>query len=82
MGSAGGGDAKPKGAQVSTTKEEGRLLLTPAQVTERLQVSQHLLKHWRLAGEGPKFLRLGHCTIRYPANAVEAWLREQEAREQ
>lgn len=35
------------------------------------------LRLWRLAGKGPKYLKIGH-KVRYRRETVEAWLAAQE----
>jgi excisionase family DNA binding protein len=50
-------------------------LLGPEDVSEILKVSQATLRHWRAAGGGPGYIRVGRH-IRYRPSAVEAWLEE------
>jgi excisionase family DNA binding protein len=54
-------------------------LLTPREVADLLRVSLDHLKGWRCSGTGPRFVRLGHRTVRYDEASVEQWLRERQA---
>lgn len=47
------------------------VLLTPAQVAERLSVTEAALERWRSHGGGPLFVRLSRKTIRYRSNDVD-----------
>ena len=49
-------------------------LLTPAQVAEKLGVSEITLKRMRLKGEGPPAVFLSARTIRYRPGAVREWM--------
>jgi excisionase family DNA binding protein len=50
-------------------------LLTQREAAELLRTSERHLERLRIAGTGPKFLRLGkHKSIRYRPTDVEAWL--------
>lgn len=53
-------------------------LLTPAEVAERLRVTRSTLTYWRSTDQGPAFVKLGKGSVRYPADALEAWLAAQE----
>lgn len=48
-------------------------LLTPADVSELLSVSEKTLAHWRLNGNGPKYTKLGRA-IRYRPTDVDAFV--------
>lgn len=48
-------------------------LLTPTQVSERIQRPVRTLERWRSTGEGPAFVRLGR-RIAYREEDVDAWL--------
>lgn len=50
--------------------------LTPDEVGALLKVPTTTLAGWRQRGTGPKFIRLGHRTVRYPLADVQQWLRE------
>ncbi len=45
-------------------------LLTQKQVEQYLQLKASTLEQWRLAGKGPKFIRLGR-SIRYRIEDIE-----------
>ena len=52
-------------------------LMTPAEVTKVLPVSERTLENWRLRGFGPPFIRLDALArhkVVYDWHAVEAWL--------
>jgi predicted DNA-binding transcriptional regulator AlpA len=40
-------------------------LLSPSEAAIRMGVSTNTLERWRASGEGPKYSKLGHRTIRY-----------------
>lgn len=48
-------------------------LLTPKEAAAFLQVSEKLLKEWRVKGSGPKFRRFGHRTVRYLQSDLTDW---------
>lgn len=48
-------------------------LLTPQQAAEILALSKRALEHWRMTGEGPRFLKLSRATIRYTAADLAAF---------
>jgi predicted DNA-binding transcriptional regulator AlpA len=50
-------------------------LLTPKQVSEKLQVSVETLKNWRDNGTGPRHIKLGG-QIRYRSIDLETYLNE------
>lgn len=55
-----------------------RELLTEAEVSEWLGLSQPTLSRHRRRGTGPAFVRLSTRRIGYRRGAVEAWLNERE----
>jgi predicted DNA-binding transcriptional regulator AlpA len=55
-----------------------RELLTEAEVSEWLGLSQPTLSRHRRNGTGPAFVRLSTRRIGYRRSAVEAWLNERE----
>lgn len=55
-------------------------LLTLEDVAARLGISPSTLRWWRHRGEGPPSIRLGRH-VRYPEDALEAWLAAQIAEE-
>jgi predicted DNA-binding transcriptional regulator AlpA len=46
-------------------------LLTELEASEVLGLAPHTLSNWRSAGKGPRFVRIGTRTIRYPKSALE-----------
>lgn len=61
-----------------TTSPDQDQLLTVEETAALLKISTETLKEWRLnaEGEGPKFLRLGHRTVRYRRSDVAQWMDE------
>ena len=53
-------------------------LLTTSEVAKKLNVGEDSLRQWRRSGEGPRALKLGHRTVRYRLEDVEAWLSTHE----
>jgi predicted site-specific integrase-resolvase len=54
-------------------------LLTPQQVADLLQINVGTLENWRMAGKGPKFIKLGggpRGHVRYRLQDVEDWMFE------
>ena len=50
-------------------------LLTPPEVAQLLTVTEGTLAKWRVAGVGPKWLRLSNArTIRYRQSEIDGWL--------
>ena len=47
--------------------------LTPEEVCLTYKVSMPLLRRWRREGVGPKYRKLGHQTIRYPATTTNEY---------
>lgn len=50
--------------------------ITSADVARRLGLPRGRVDKMRAAGTGPRFLRLGHRTVRYRLADLEAWLSE------
>ena len=48
-------------------------LLTPEELAELIRVRVGTLAAWRNRRQGPAYVRVGDL-IRYPADAVEAWV--------
>ena len=46
-------------------------LLTENQASEVLGLAPQTLSNWRSAGKGPRYVRIGVRTIRYPKSALE-----------
>lgn len=53
-------------------------LLRPEQAAVRCNVSKFTLRHWRLNGAGPRFIRLSRRAVRYRLSDIEEWLKERE----
>lgn len=53
-------------------------LLTQAEVAEQLKVSPRTMEAWRVAGFGPRFVRVGR-SVRYSQEEVTRWLSGQVA---
>lgn len=43
-----------------------KALLTPSELAALLRVNRSMLQEWRNQGQGPRFLKLGYHTVRYP----------------
>lgn len=48
--------------------------MLPADVAERLGVSQGCLAKWRMHGKGPPYVRVSHRRIVYPVASFNAFL--------
>lgn len=51
--------------------------LTPKEAAERLKVSKDKLARLRIEGGGPAFSKLGHRTVRYLEEDLDAWAADQ-----
>jgi predicted DNA-binding transcriptional regulator AlpA len=51
-----------------------KAFLTPDELAAFLRVNRCTLQQWRNQGQGPRFLKLGHHTIRYLRSSVLAYL--------
>lgn len=49
------------------------LLLTAAELAERLKLSTRTLRRWRSEGKGPPFVRVGRG-VRYDWGEVKEWM--------
>ena len=49
-------------------------LLTQREAALVLRLSERTLERWRVAGIGPRFVRLGRRSIRYPQQNVDAYV--------
>lgn len=61
--------------------EAPRGLLNPKRVAEILDISPSTLERWRVAGAGPKYVKLGaggRSRIRYRPEDVERFIAEHE----
>lgn len=47
-------------------------LLTPAQLSERWDISERTLSQWRWLSRGPRYLKI-EGAVRYPLDAVESY---------
>ena len=56
----------------------GRRLVTPLDLSDRLQVPVRTLDQWAYQGKGPRAIRVGRHR-RYLPEDVEAWLNDQKA---
>jgi predicted DNA-binding transcriptional regulator AlpA len=65
-------------ATARTEWQKTRELLTEAEVSEWLGLSQPTLSRHRRNGTGPAFVRLSTRRLAYRRSAVEAWLNERE----
>lgn len=54
-------------------------LLTTRQTAEWLDVSHRTLESFRIAGRGPKYVKIGRC-VRYRARDLKEWLEGLERR--
>lgn len=65
---------------MTQTQQNRLVLLTPAELSELLGVSERTLEDWRnprRGPDGPNFVRLGG-QVRYRLETVEQWIIEQE----
>ena len=51
-----------------------RTLLNTEQTAQRLGLSPRTLERYRVTGEGPEYLKMGHA-VRYTVSALERWLK-------
>lgn len=54
-------------------------LMTPGEVARLLRCTTKCLRDWRLANRGPAYMKTGDgesCRIRYPREAVAAWIEQ------
>ncbi len=51
-----------------------RTLLNTEQTAQRLGLSPRTLERYRVTGEGPEYLKMGHA-VRYTASALKRWLK-------
>jgi excisionase family DNA binding protein len=49
-------------------------LLTQREAASVLRLSERTLERWRVAGIGPRFIRLPRRSIRYPQQHLDAYL--------
>lgn len=50
------------------------MLLNTEQAAKRFGLSPRTLERYRVTGEGPEFVKLGH-SVRYSASALNRWLK-------
>jgi len=58
---------------------EQEILRDQGFVAERLGCSVRTLERWRVSGDGPAFVKLGHL-VRYRDNDIAEWLVEHSRR--
>lgn len=63
------------GNQVATISSQQQHL-TANELARRLRTPIATLKHWRLHGQGPLFIRAGKRVL-YPLGEIEAWEQRQ-----
>lgn len=56
----------------------GPVLLRPEEAARRLGLTVRALDKWRARGIGPRYVRLSARAIRYPLDALEAWVTARE----
>jgi len=54
-------------------------LLNDAETAELLGIAPGTLRHWRVAGRGPQWLKLAGGVVRYRPCDLESWLEDQVA---
>jgi len=57
-------------------------LWTTLEAAQYLAVTPNTLEHWRVAGLGPRFLRVGKRLVRYDPDAILRWLEENTQHEE
>lgn len=57
-----------------TILDRERANLTDVEVAEYLSVSVSTVRRWRLTGGGPRWVRIGGSSIRYPITDLEAYV--------
>lgn len=60
---------------------EASPLVDDARAAELLGVAQQTMRNWRLAGTGPRWLRIGARSVRYRLADLEAFAEAGERRE-
>jgi excisionase family DNA binding protein len=55
-------------------------LLAPQEVADILGVQVSTLVRWRRLKQGPPYVRVGHRTVRYQPEAIEAWMKARTGR--
>lgn len=63
-------DLSQKAGDATGAANSPEAFLTIAQLARRWLTSQHRLYLMRKAGEGPLFIIIGRCGVRYPVDAV------------
>ena len=63
-------DLSQKAGDATGAADSPEAFLTIAQLARRWLTSQHRLYLMRKAGEGPLFIIIGRCGVRYPVDAV------------
>lgn len=57
-----------------TAPTPGRMLLKPSEAAYVLNISAPLLRVWRRQGVGPRWVRLGAKSIRYPIAGIDTFM--------
>ncbi|MGV8872289.1 MAG: helix-turn-helix transcriptional regulator [Rhodococcus sp. (in: high G+C Gram-positive bacteria)] len=70
-------DLTESDAEQSASPQLADPLLTAEQVRRIIPIAEATQRHWRYAGSGPEYVRLGR-RIFYRLSAVERWIAEQE----
>ena len=65
------------GVEKGAVKSMDRLL-TAEQVAELLGLTKRCLANWRYRGGGPKYLKIGHKTVRYRYSDLMRWLEDRK----
>ena len=55
--------------------------LTPEQAASVIGVAKGTLSNWRLAKEGPRYVKLAKKIVLYHVTDIEKWLKTREAQE-
>jgi len=63
-------------ANSPSAQSPASLLLTEAQVADRLAISPRTLQMWRYKGGGPRYIKIGSA-VRYRPMDVDSWLERQ-----
>jgi predicted DNA-binding transcriptional regulator AlpA len=63
---------------IDTATESGSdfRLLSESQAAKVLCLSRACLRHWRVVGQGPPWIRLGARLVRYDMAALRRWIEE------
>lgn len=59
---------------IKASTEDNKKFYTPPELAKLLGISESLLNKLRIAGNGPKYNKISHRTIRYSIDEVEKYL--------